>query len=501
MENAKRKLKKSLFHFITPSLLHFLHLPFVRRQWTPSFMNRLLRKLNIPAYLLYAFVFLLPWQTRWIFVDATIPFEQMSIYSFDIVLLILLEIVTVKLIKQSWYKHDSGELTSAGWIIVFASALSIIGLLSAAWAPYESLALYNGLRLLAGLALLWIIPHISFKWRTLFIAFSISVGIQAFIGITQFITQDILIVSKWLGSAAHHAFTLGTSVIETSTGRWLRAYGTQSHPNIFGGFMVVGAITISYLINQYNARNTFSTGRLIATIGLILCITGLVFSWSRSAWIAFLLAGLITLFTPIYETIKDWLAPLRMGQTFELTYTRIYEMRCKIIKTLLSILVIILLAIIYTPLFTTRFHTETRLEQLGITQRLDGFTYAGEIISTHYATGAGIGNFTPIVQQLHPDVAWYTIQPVHNIYALIVSELGIGALLLFAGIIIIAILHQGTGIFTHHITHRHITLITLLIALLVISDFDHYVWTYPSMHHLFWLIIALIIHPKTDNVI
>ena len=462
---------------------------------------RIFKQLNPTAILLYVLVFLLPFQTRWIFVDSAIPFQQMSIYSFDIIILILLEITIITLIKKSWYKQDSATLTSAQWIIIFGHALIIIALFSTAWAPNEPLALYNAIRLLIGVSLLWIIPRIKFKWNILFTIFTASLLIQAGMGIFQFILQDSLIVSKWLGSAMQEASVPGTSIIQTIDGRWLRAHGTQSHPNIFGGFMVIGAIVVSHLINRYATYNIFSYKRLLAIISLILFVTALVFSWSRSAWIAFLIAGFITIMIPVYEEIKAWLIPRRIGEIFELTHTRFYEIRSKIFKTLLSLLVIILMGIIYFPLVQTRFQTQTRLEQLGVTQRLNGFSYTAEILKENYASGGGIGNFTTILQNAHPELALYEIQPVHNVYALITSELGIGALLLITSIIIIAILHRSTTIGPLTVTHRHITLITALIALLIISDFDHYVWTYPSMQYLFWLLIALIIHPKTDNML
>lgn len=466
-------------------------------------MKSLLQHLKrSPApFFLYMLVFFLPWQTRWIFVDSPISFQQMSIYSFDIIVLILMEITIIALIKNSWFKTRDAALTSTQWIIIFAHALIVIGLFSTAWAPNEPLALYSALRLLMGVSLLWIVSKIEFKWHTLFTVLMASLLLQAVLGIAQFITQDVLIVSKWLGAALQDASAAGTSVIQTIDGRWLRAHGTQSHPNIFGGFMLLGTIIASYLVNTHAAIHQSMAKRLVSLTTLVIFVTALIFSWSRSAWVAFIIAGVITLSIPIFEELKAWLIPRHIGDIFEITYSRVYEMRSKLYKTLFAVLTIVLMSIIYTPLFITRLTNQAPLEQLGVTQRMDGFQHTVEILQSNYISGGGIGSFTNLLQNAHPELLPYQIQPVHNMYALITSEVGIGALLLMTGIIIIAILHNSTHVAPLHITRKHITLLTALICLLIISDFDHYVWTYPSMQYLFWLLIALIIHPKTDTVI
>ncbi len=47
--------------------------------------------------------------------------------------------------------------------------------------------------------------------------------------------------------AFQQAGNLGTAVIEFVDGRFLRVYGSLSHPNILGGWLVLGLVAVIFL--------------------------------------------------------------------------------------------------------------------------------------------------------------------------------------------------------------------------------------------------------------
>jgi len=76
----------------------------------------------------------------------------------------------------------------------------------------------------------------------------------------------------------HQASTLGTYVVETGAGRWLRAYGSFGHPNMLGFFLVLGIISaVAIAANGLGLR-----GRIFVWTVLKLIGAALLFSLSKS---------------------------------------------------------------------------------------------------------------------------------------------------------------------------------------------------------------------------
>jgi len=264
-------------------------------------MNKLLKlSKKLPEYLFYLFVFLLPWQTRWIFHDSfyqgeVFEYWRMSLYSFDIILIILLLYYLIAELKNLTVKK----------LRIFNIALlsyCLIVLLSVIWADEKLIAWYWGVRMFLGCGLFYLIQKIDFSRLRLAIVVVIAGAIQGLLGIWQFLNQNVW-QSKWLGMAGQSARDLGASVVEFGLERWLRAYGSWPHPNIYGAFLVLSFIGVIYLVTKIKDKYH----QLFLVFSSSFIALGILFSYSRAAWLGFglvFIAGIIWL----CKTVKDeWL--------------------------------------------------------------------------------------------------------------------------------------------------------------------------------------------------
>ncbi|TSD00417.1 MAG: Uncharacterized protein Athens071425_616, partial [Parcubacteria group bacterium Athens0714_25] len=287
----------------------------------------------------------------------------------------------------------------------------------------------------------------------------------------------------------------GTSVIETPGGRWLRAYGTFPHPNVLGGYLTVILLLIifqdtrhpenirhragktqetsnfKFLILKLRNWKLFRNSKLeirnseyvLRLTSYVLIFSGLVVSFSRSAWLVFAI-GFILLF--IFKKDK----------------------RRELGKLVFVFSVIALVWIgVFSPLFFSRIAGEERLEKKSFDDRSAYVLQSKEIIKENFWLGTGAGNYTKAVADKNPQKPIWQIQPVHNVFLLVWSELGaIGLVLLIAFLFLWAI-----GLF---LTNKYLPL--LIVPCLLFFVFDHWLWTSHFGLLFLFLILALILKKK-----
>jgi len=424
---------------------------------------------KLPEYLFYLFVFLLPWQTRWIFHDSfyqgeVFEYWRMSLYSFDIILIILLLYYLIAELKNLTVKK----------LRIFNIALlsyCLIVLLSVIWADEKLIAWYWGVRMFLGCGLFYLIQKIDFSRLRLAIVVVIAGAIQGLLGIWQFLNQNVW-QSKWLGMAGQSARDLGASVVEFGLERWLRAYGSWPHPNIYGAFLVLSFIGVIYLVTKIKDKYH----QLFLVFSSSFIALGILFSYSRAAWLGFglvFIAGIIWL----CKTVKDeWLK--------------------KFIKWLW--LYLFLLLVLFTlatwPIVKTRLHLgETaRLETTSNMERAAGYRVAKEIIKDNFLLGVGVGNYANELKERYPDEKVWDIQPVHNILLIIFGELGI------IGFLIVILLN--CYIVKLLFKKRDWSYLSLLFIVYCLLFFDHFWWTLSSGLYVLWLVMGLVFkeHKEID---
>lgn len=431
---------------------------------------------------IYLFVFLLPWQTRLIIsqghLDGSLwEYGTVSLYGIDILLFVLL-ILRILVGKQkegfALFTHKNQKLWS------FVIGLLTISFLSIYWAQDSGLALYGFIKLVEGVAIFWIIISSEFKFRNIGIAFGAAAVLQGIIGISQSLFQRTF-SSKWLGMALQDASVSGTSVIEDSTGRFLRAYGAFPHPNVLGGFLLIGLVVLFALYLQ----NKKEKEKYLILAGSVLVAIGLFFSFSRVNWLV--LAMVIAFYIGLVFLKK-----------------KNNQWHFAMLKFISIILVVFaVFTSIFPNLILTRFSTSTRLEKLSIEQRSNYNQQATELIRGHWLNGVGISNYTlAVYKDIDSNLSGLEYQPVHNVYLLIWSELGLFGLLVFlvlmAQIVILDWKTYTTKSFGSHKWFYIYSAILLMIFTLFL--FDHYFWTLSFGIMLFWLILGLwqqaLLNPK-----
>ncbi|OGY48968.1 MAG: hypothetical protein A3B89_02985 [Candidatus Buchananbacteria bacterium RIFCSPHIGHO2_02_FULL_40_13] len=415
-------------------------------------MSRLAKTIE---YLIYLFVFLLPLATAWILAEKFIfGFKWQEgtflLYATEILLwvIIILQVFLMFFKKRSADIHCQKSLVVlAIWSLVAYTGLSIF------WSTNHTLSFYWWLKLLEGVILMFIVLKARFKIELVAWSLFWAGVFQSILAFWQFLSQEV-ISNKWLGLASHLSANVNSSVIETGGERWLRAYGGLPHPNILGGFLV-----ISFLAGLYLYFNSFGNRRkLLSAVGLVFIVAGLFFSFSRSAW----LSAIILYF--IWSLIlfsKKRLADL--------------------IKVSLYLLLILAsLIMTYQPLVFTRLAANQRLEEKSIEQRLDSLAEARAVILKNPFFGVGLGNYTNYLISFKPGFLGWHYQPAHNIYLMVLAELGISGFLFFI-IIIILVFYKSSNLLAF----------SAFLAWLIIGLFDHYLWTNYFGLMLFWLIIGL----------
>lgn len=427
-------------------------------------MNKrtVLQSKTIAQWLLVAIAFLLPWQTRYIVLPGTLQHDAweygtVSLYGLDILIILFIAFA----LGYHWVDKKHFAWTPSQ---VFGLALVSLAGVSLIYAGNKVNAVFWATKLLEGVLLLLLVPGLGIKHKAIAWTFTAAGVIQSLLAYAQFSMQEV-IGNKWLGMASQLPQTVGVVVIDSPLGRVLRSYGSLPHPNMLAGFLLVAALATFFIY----LHATKIQERLLSATALPILGTGLWLTFSRQAWLALSVCVVIIVCVG-FLTTKAFPSRLALGLTYLL-------------------LPLIALSLIFPSLITTRVNTDVRLEQRSVAERSDQVYEASTLLKEDWVTGVGIGNYTA---QLHSNdkeentiKAGYSYQPVHNIYLLMFTELGIAALLLLAGLI-------GSLLYRAQFESPwSLTWGLAALSFLIIGFFDHYLWSLHFGIILFWLTLAL----------
>lgn len=470
-------------------------------------------------YLLYLFIFLLPWQAAYIYYSPQIggevwEFGVRSLRATEILLLIILILYVAGAIYFLIKKKALRELKKVHKKI-FSSPSYIWGLflfllwagISALWAKDMAQAWYKWTILLEGIIIYFFLVKENFlKYNRVLFSFIAGAVIQSVFAIQQFALQAIS-PNKWLGIAEHLPADLGASVVETSLRRWLRAYGSFPHPNVLAAYLGVAFLLLvswnisqeyhwfeksssyfykfihkkktkkddkkNFVQNKTTDEEEFLSDPSFASAILRLLNSGLVWllalgilcSFSRSVWLGIVI-GLFVLVFRNFRKVGDLLSSYNLG-------------------------FIILFAVVIFSLrepMIARVTGNGRLEEKSILERTLTYKQGWDIIKDNWLLGTGMGNYTLEVYSRHPDYKIWECQPIHDFFMLIWAELGIIGLLL--------ILFSCYAILKATLKSPQNNLFFLFVFMIFISISDHYFWTlYPGMI-LWWLGMGLIFNAQ-----
>ncbi len=417
--------------------------------------------------LFYLFVFLLPWQTKIILRPANSNFNEISLYLSHVLLLFILVLFFIYKIRR----HKQDEPVSGLWWSL--AGLDLFVLASFFVASDQVLAFYYYILFLVGLALFYLLfsglnvsnyEEPSLNKVKLLYSFLAGILLQSVLGIYQFLNQQTP-VFKYLGLAHHDASTLGAAVVEIASGRWLRAYGSFDHPNIFGGVLALALIIAAYLLAKKKMiRSAAEMGESIFLfIFYFTSLCALFFSFSRAAWLAFAF-GLIYIFILLLFKKDHWVS----GRF--------------VVLILFSVLMIFIVAVPYRHLLGVRVDASTRLELKSWNERQEYLVEAQGLIQKNWLWGIGPGNYVVASekQDNYQKNVW-DYQPVHNVFLLLWAESGIGALIAF--LIFLFLLKKE---------RRNIYSGAILGALIILMLLDHWLLSLPFGIIFLFLMFGLI---------
>lgn len=430
-------------------------------------------------YLIYLFLFILPWQTRLILRPGVInggnwEYGIVGIYGTEILLwmIVLLSLLrrgetllrkSSQQAERAWFPSDlpaeqavarkseaererkfpAGKFDSVFScnFSPFLTALLIIILFSIFLAADRLIAFQQFIHILEAIAIFTLLIKSPINRLKAAYAFLTGLAVQAILGIYQFLTQSTF-AFKWLGLTLHDATIGGASVLENLDGRWLRAYAGLPHPNIFGGYMAVGVLISVVLLSRDLMEK--KTRIFLLTANLFL-LAGLFFSFSRSAWLSLIVGLTVFLLFNRRRFVSS--------KNFQLFFFS-------------SVLLLTVLSLFYAPLLKNRISGKGRLEARAVEERIGGYGEALELFKKHPFEGVGLGNYTLAV---HDEIdssrpAW-GYQPAHNVFLLMFVELGVASALIVLFICYLA----GFKICRN--------LLPFFALFFVLGFFDHYLWS------------------------
>ncbi len=417
---------------------------------------------KIKENIFYLFIFLLPWQTVFILREVFINNEKfqygsVNIFIYQIILLLLIILNYKKIFK---FKDKK---------IIFILGLFLLWLFLTIFQSSDKILSFYFFSLhLLGAFLFLIIQNLNINFKKLSFSIILSTTLSSILGLYQFFNQTAF-SSKWLGLSDHLAWQGGSSVIATESFRFLRAYGSMPHPNILGGLLTI--VLLLSLGAYIKASRSEIRWKIFLVATLPLNFLSLLTTFSRSAFLA-LIVGIILIVS--YFLFKEKLP--RKKDLWVIFYA-----------------IIILTALFFTAyadLFSSRTQNETRLEKKSLTDRKIYLQDARELIRQNYFLGTGPGNYTStVLKNKKTSRKIWEIQPVHNLYLLLFSEIGFWGFVFFFSLVAIIL----SEIYEKIKNQKSVAIIFsfLLTVLLFLGLFDHWLWSGAFGIILFWLILAL----------
>jgi O-antigen ligase len=395
-------------------------------------------------------IFLLPWQTRWIFFDQSISngvweYGRLSLYANMLTLLLaaIFYFAQKNKIKNILHSYRSK------WLALTIIYFWLVGLTQ----PMPEVASYYVVLLTLSIVLIYFLKQVSKKF--IITSVFISGVVQACLALGQILQQQVL-ANKWLGLAEHLPANLGTAVVEYDMSRILRAYGSLPHPNILGGFLTLATIAgLWWWLHIYQqAKKDNWAGQKIKKyvgqlffilVGELLIIFGLLLTFSRSAVLALVIVLAIAF---VYSLLKK--RYLITQVTFKLF--------------IFLGLAFLSLQIILPGAWTSRLQAEQRLEIKSTTERIASLQQIDWHNPRELIFGQGFGLNT--YRNLKIDQPSYEVQPIHNVFLLILAEVGIIGFVLLINLLYLY--------WPHHLSNDWLWWAS---AFVILGLFDHYFWT------------------------
>lgn len=339
-----------------------------------------------------------------------VNYYDFVIHIVDIVLILLLGSYLIKF--KLWEHKRWGLLCSVGLIFWIVHNVIFADWVVFYWST--RMLLY----VLAGITIRVSMFNLESKDRKLLVnslfGALVSVGvIQSIIIILQFSLNRTLGIT-FLGESVVQSGISGTSSVVLPFGTFLRGYGTFPHPNVVGGVLgICIMLMLCRLLFGVNKK------RFWIIVPLVITLSGLGLTWSRSAWLFTFTSSMVSLYLFLRNKKRE-LGKRIMGGVLILLGFLIIWISVGNDKVSISI--------------RDRLIEQTVGGDESVVQRQELNNRAIEMYRDNLLTGVGVGRYISRLNS-HPVVSGSglrVMQPVHNVFLLGAAELGFMALWIFS---------------------------------------------------------------------
>lgn len=393
---------------------------------------------DIEKFLNLLLVFLLPtqlalhfWPKFALVFGIRVDYLAPTIYLTDILFIGLFVYWTIKS-----GRNDIGKFLKKN--LLFAIAILLISLTNIIFSSFPALSLLKWLKLIEVALFAYYVWARSdlFNKKSFLMTLFYSMVFFSLIGIFQVILKGTLDGPfYYLGERSFNISTPGIALGKIGETIFLRAYSTFPHPNALAGYLVVSMFVL--------LGTVFIKTKWIKITGFIIILSAYVLSFSLSSLVGLTVCIFVYL---IYKKggLNKKILPIIIFSLFGLS---------------------LIFAVLSKPLIQTGINFS---ESIG--QRLELADISGKIISANFLIGTGLNTFIPneVKFPIGNSYMWL-LQPVHNIYLLVISETGIiGGLFLY--FLILKITQKASN---NKKPYYFLAIIFILVTVL----FDHYWFT------------------------
>lgn len=301
------------------------------------------------------------------------------------------------------------------------------------------------------------------------VLFSISVICESVLAFLQFfLHRSIGGFFYFLGERSFSSTTPGIANVSVNGSLILRPYATFPHPNVLAGFLVISLIIIfeGLVFARKNKEKVFYISSLfLGTIALFI-------SFSRIATIL-------------------WLSLLIYFSIYLLTRKEFHKEITTVI-TLFSLICVFLLGAIGFPSVVAHVMT-TSIAEESVVDRIILSSASIQMAKMHPFFGVGLLNFLQSLPNISPVTNLASLQPVHNIFLLMLAEggfIGFGFACWF-------LIKTVAGLFSSYKKTKAQDRFSIVIAFFLISSIitlgliDHYFMTLQQGQLLFSLVLGI----------
>lgn len=291
-------------------------------------------------------------------------------------------------------------------------------------------------------------------------------AVQGGMATAQFLLQRSM-GWPWLGELPLAAEP-GYSIIIGQHANWLRGYGLTPHPNILGG-LLGSAVVVWWGLAMGRGRLTV---RPVSIVLQFLALLGVLFTFSRSAWLGLGVAAVLLAvvwagrWRQMWRMWAGWGAAVLLAGAF-------------------------FLAVAWLPL-TSRFVPEPGEEvtqSIGERQLLRGLAW--QMIGENGPVGMGVGNFVLGLLPLRDEVVIPVLHPVHHVPLLATAELGWLGGALWLVVMLFPPFHALWAWWHGRLSPTAAGLAAALTLLACVDLLDYYSWGWPQGVAWRWLLWGL----------